>query len=342
MERTQLPDSDRLRSARLLLGEELAADRIAPDAVRAVARSRRRPWPYVPLGIAGPVQRLGMKLGRVGYESTLVPADQAARRMVLGERAAGPPRVLIRVDEFPHARAADRPADLGTERFERFHDIMAAAGVPYLIALMPRVSRDYLNPEATGERALDAGEVAFIGRLASGGVAFGLHGRNHRTRDARPRHHSELGGLSAGALDALLDDAERTLSDATGIRPRIFVAPFNRFDRRQYRVLARRFDIITGGPETVPVLGLSRTPAWRGDAVYLPSYPPLYGRAEDIADCVQRLARAGASIWAPAVIHWGDEQRDDWEGLRRAAEKLAPYAARWQDFSAAVARSRET
>ena len=335
------PAPDAHRSARLLIGEELAAGALDPSAIRDVAGARRRPWPRLPVALAGPLQRIGMKRGRLGYESTLVPRDQAARRLVLGDRAAGPPRVLVRVDEFPHARAADRPSEFGTERFRQFHEIMATAGVPYLVALMPRVSRDYLDPAASGERALDAGEVDLIRRLASEDVAFGLHGRNHRTRDARPRHHSELAGLTAGALEELLDDAGQTLSDATGVRPRVFVAPFNRFDRAHYRVISRRFDIVTGGPETVRILGLSPTPEWRGDAVYLPSYPPLYGRAREVAEGVERLARGGAALWAPAVIHWGEEQEDDWSGLRRAAEILAPYAARWQDFAAAVARSRE-
>ena len=46
----------------------------------------------------------------------------------------------MRVDEFPHYMAWDDPEGFGTARYERFHEIMAGAGVPYLVAVL-RVSR---------------------------------------------------------------------------------------------------------------------------------------------------------------------------------------------------------
>ena len=101
-----------------------------------------------------------------------------------------------------------------------------------------------------------------------------------------------------------------------------------------------RFDIVTGGPESVPLLGWHRTPLWRGDAVYLPSYAPLYGTAADVLPEIQRLAAQGDALWLPVVLHWGWEADEGWEDLRRLAEAAAPYAADWQDFLDSIERTK--
>ena len=81
-----------------------------------------------------------------------------ARRAVLGERAGGPPRFLVRVDEFPHYRAWDDPGRFGTDRFARFHEIMGRAGGPARRAVLPRVSHEPLTPVG-GARKRDAPRV---------------------------------------------------------------------------------------------------------------------------------------------------------------------------------------
>ena len=95
------------------------------------------------------LQRLGMKRGAYDFERRNLRPLAAARETVLGEAAAGPPRFLVRVDEFPLAGAYDENprhiADL-----DRFHAIMSEAGVPYLMAVSSGVARDYLDP--SGER----------------------------------------------------------------------------------------------------------------------------------------------------------------------------------------------
>lgn len=330
---------DALRDLDLILPPGVAA-RLPSDAAAGLARRRARRRSAGPLGTLGIADRLLMKAGVAGYMRTLVPRDLDVLRRALDGDAGGVPRVLVRIDEFPHARAADEPARVGTERYRTFHEIMAEAGVPYLVALMPRVSHDYLDPRRRDDRGLDDGEIAMIRRLDEDGVAFGLHGLNHRTRHADPRRHSELSGLGDKALGALLDRALRTLEEHAGVAPRVFVAPFNRFDARQWPELAARFAVVTGGPESVRVMGLTPTPQWRGGAVYLPSYPPLYGSAEEAAGGTAALAARGAGVWAPVVLHWGGEQRDDWAGLRRAARILACHAVPWADLLTAVERTR--
>lgn len=326
---------DERRSAHLLFSSELAGGALSagdldrPEVHRAV-RSR-----HVPPGPLRAAQRLRMRRDRLGYLTDCVPAFAGARRAVLGGRAAGPPRLLVRVDEFPHARAFDLPERFGIRQFERFHGLLRDAGVPYLLAVTPVLSHDYLDPDGSGGRPMSADERELVQRVQGDGVTVALHGLDHRTRDPRPRRHSELAGLSRASLEERLDRASEPLA-ALGIEPRVFVPPFNRFDQAQYDALAARFEVVCGGPETVALLGYHRTPLWRGDAVYLPSYAPLYARAGVVERAVQRLAAEEAALWVPVTLHWGWEADDGWSALERLAAAAAPYAAHWDDFLDAV------
>ena len=303
--------------------------------MRAAVRSR--PVPAPPLRRAQQVLR---KLGRLDYERAIVQPLVAARSAALGAEAArGAPRFLVRVDEFPHYLAWDDADRYGTEAYRRFHAIMADAGVPYLVAVPPRVSHAPLNPAERRWRGLDDGERMLLAELgAAADVAFALHGRDHRTRFASPRRHSELCGLESTATAELLDGALAELA-GLGVATEVFVPPFNRFDARQYTALAERFAVVCGGPESIGLLGFQRSPVWRGEAVYLPSYFPLYGHAREVRPAAQRLIEQECGLWLPIALHWGWEADDGWAELERLAALIAPYASPWEDFLVAVRRS---
>jgi hypothetical protein len=326
---------DRRRSAALLLWPERLGDGGSTPAAALEPFAGTAP-PPLPRRL---LQAVAVKRGRLGWESGVVEPLLAARRAVLGERAPGPPRPLIRVDEFPHARAFDSRGRFGTEAFRRFHAVLAEAGVPYLLAATPRVSREYLDPEVAEWRPLDDAEGQQLRQLAAEGVVFALHGLDHRTRRGSARRRSEFCGLSPGAAAERVDGARGLLREA-GIETPVFVAPFNRFDAAHYDLLAERFEVVCGGPESIRLVGFSATPAWRGEAVYLPSYPPLYERAATVAAGLQRLQELGAALWAPVTLHWGWELEDDFAGLRRLCDLLAGQASDWREFLTAVAASR--
>jgi Uncharacterized protein conserved in bacteria (DUF2334) len=330
---------DQLRTARLLLDAELATGAAAPEALSSPAvrnATRVRRVPSRPLRL---LEQLRYKLGSLDFDSSVVDPLLAARDAALGGAGAAEPRFLIRVDEFPHYQAWDDPDRFGSAEFERFHAIMAGAGVPYLLAVLPRVSREPLSPTATGSRPLDDAEAAMLHRLASERVAFGLHGGDHRTRFNSPRRHSELCGLTVGQTEQLLDDALAELARHE-IRPEVFVPPYNRFDARQLGALARRFEIVCGGPESIGLMGFQRPPQWRGETVYLPSYAPVYGRAAQVLGAVEHLVERGAGLWVPVVLHWGWEAETDFSDLEFLVDRISPHAARWEDFHAAIVRSR--
>jgi peptidoglycan/xylan/chitin deacetylase (PgdA/CDA1 family) len=333
-------DLDAVRGARLLFDAELAAGALGADDVAVAAvLDAVRPGrvPPAPRRFAQDVEP---KQGRLDHERAVDAPLVAARRGVLGERAAAPPRFLVRVDEFPHYRAWDDPARFGSDGFARFHEILQAAGVPYLVAVLPRVSRAPLDPAGRESRPLDDGEAALLRRAAgSAGVAIALHGRDHRTRFASPRRHSELCGLDKTATDALLDEALAEL-DRHGVYPDVFVAPYNRFDAAQWPALAARFPIVCGGPESIRRIGFQRTPQWRGEAVYLPAYAPCYGHARDVLAAAERAIERQTGLWTPLVLHWGWEADAGWRELEALCERVAPFAAEWTAFRAAVERSR--
>lgn len=267
-------------------------------------------------------QAIGLKLGRLGW-----PDGNAA--------GTGRPSPLVRVDEFPHAGAFDSSGRFGTEAFRRFHAVLAEAGVPYLLAVTPRVSRDYLDPVGDEWRPLEGAEIAELQGLKRDGVAFALHGLDHRTRHADPRRHSELCGLGIAETEERIDLALSTLAEI-GIETPVFVPPFNRFDAAQYALLAERFDVVCGGPESIRLLGFQPTPIRLGRAVYLPSYAPLYGRAAAVLPGIERMIEAKEALWAPITLHWGWELDDDFAALKRLCSCLAGLASEWGRFLAAA------
>jgi hypothetical protein len=332
--------TDAARSARLLFDAEIAAGVVSADdvAVPAVLDAiRARPVPPVPMRWAQDVMR---KLGRLDHQRAVDEPLVKTRQAVLGNRAAAPPRFLVRVDEFPHYKAWDEPERFGTAGFERFHEILQSAGVPYLVAALPRVSRAPLDPHGTDSRALTDEEATMLRRVAgSAGVAVALHGRDHRTRFGDPRRHSELCGLEARQTAALLDEGLAEL-DRHGVYPDVFIAPYNRFDAAQWPLLAQRFAIVGGGPEGIRRLGFQRAPVWREGAVYLPSYAPYYGHARDVLPAAERAIARRTGLWTPLVLHWGWESDAGWRELEALCARIAPFAAEWTDFRDAVERSR--
>lgn len=329
-------DENRRRTARLILDRD--ADSVAVTSSDVAVSSLRgfSTDSYLRRGL----DRMRMKLGRVDGVSVGIEDAVTFRRRLLGDRAAGPPRFLVRVDEYPISASPGCDLRLGLTYSERFHDILASEGVPYLLSVVPNPAHDYLNPTSTGARGLDDRDRQFLTRIAADGVTFAQHGTTHRTRYAHGRRHSELCGLPATALRALLADGAMAL-EAASISARVFVPPFNRFDRSQWPTLSERFNVVTGGPESVALIGLQSSPVWWGTAVYVPAYPPLYAGVRALVPAVSRLIGEQPGTWVAVVLHPAWELEEDEALLRRFARLVRPFAVSWEDFLAAVARSAD-
>jgi hypothetical protein len=282
-------------------------------------------------------QRLAMKRGRLDWERGWLEGLLAAKRETLGAGASGPPRFLVRVDEFPYYSSFDRPQDLDMSR--EFHDVMASAGLPHLMAVVPQLTHDALTPAAKGGRPLGEQEIDLLLQMRRERVTFAQHGTTHRTRHESPRRRSELCGLPPARAEELLEDGLRLLMDAGIDPPRVFVPPFNRFDAAQYPMLATRFDVICGGPESVALMGFHGGPLWREGAVYLPCYAPLYANARTVLPVAERMIELAPGTWIPIVLHTSWEQDDDFRSLARLAARIAPFAVHWDEFLTQVHRS---
>lgn len=333
------PENDSDRSRRLLFAPELATGRLqladlARTAVREAARSRR-----VPAAPSRAYQRSLVRSGALSYEGETVPRAMAARHAVLGDDATGPPRLLVRVDAFPHPLALDQPARYGAERFRAVHEILAEAGLRYLLPVTPRVSRRPLDRRGREHRRLDDAELELVAQLRHDGVTFAAHGLDHRTRRHGARRPAELAGLSMEALGERLDLAAEELAEAA-IRPDVLVPPFERFDWRQWDTLAERYSVIAGGPDSVGHFGYHDTPLWRHQAVWAPAYPPLHGGAAEAGAAVRRLSDQGAALWVPVALDWGRESDAGLADLARFAREAAALSTDWEEFLAAVRFSR--
>jgi hypothetical protein len=322
-------DEDSSRNAALLLGERLPAGAV-PRPLRGFS------VPPLPVRVG---QRLAVKANLLDWERHWLAPLVAARRERLGVAADAPPRLLVRVDEFPNYDAFDVPAH-GNEAGRRFNEVMAEAGVHHLICVNANLAHDALDPAAEGGRPLGPGEVAVLDDMrASGVVTFGQHGTTHRTRFADPRRRSEYVGLSPGALADVLDRGRASLA-AVGIEPRAFVAPFNRFEAIQWPVFAERFDVICGGPESIALMGFQGGPKWHRGSIYLPCYAPLYGRAKEVLPALERVLELAPGTWVPIALHSMWEVEDDFRALARLAARMAECAADWGDLFAAVDAGR--
>lgn len=324
---------DRERNRRLLFATELEDGTVRPSQlaraeVRAVTESRR-----VPSAVSRRYQRRLMARGALRYEAQTVARMMAARRAVLGDAADGPPRLLLRAGAFPHPLADAEPGRFGTAAFRRAHALLADAGVPYLLAVTPRVSRRPLDPRDDHWRPLDDEELALLTDLRREGVTFAAHGLDHRTRRGAPARRSELTGLDLKALGERLDLAAEELAQAA-IRPDVFVPPFDRFGWRQWDVIAERYQVITAGHDSVDAIGYHDGPLWRGSAVWLPAYTPLHGPPLDVLAAARALAETGASVWAGAAIDWSADA--DGSALAALLAGAGSWLADWEGFLEAV------
>lgn len=302
-------NSDERRSAALLFGEELALGEVTPDALEVAEVEEAVRDRSVPSWLARRYQRRAVARGTLTYEAASVAPMLAARRAVLGERAAGAPRLLLRIEEFPHALQTP-------EAFRRVHETLRAHEIPYLVVALPHV------PSGDGTRYPTTEEIELLAELRrDAGVAFALR--------------EDLTAEEPAQLTERLDRAEGALAQH-GILPDVFAAPGDRFDARQYRLLAERYAVVTGGPASVDTLGWHPTPLWRGEAVYLPSYAPLHGRARTIAPAVARLIAQDAALWVPVALDWTIQDDDE---LLELCALLRGVARPWDEFLAAVRAS---
>ncbi len=151
-------------------------------------------------------------------------------------------------------------------------------------------------------------------------VEIALHGWSHRRRPGDVA--TEIIGCTPAELENTLAGGLGVL-EAAGLSARAYIPPFNAVDRPGLAVLARHFDIVFGGPESVRWLGCVPGPCRLEGVWFLPSYPPAYGRAVEVAPFVRAVRTLPVPLLIPLTLHWAWEEADQFEGLHLLADALS-------------------
>lgn len=232
---------------------------------------------------------------------------------------------LLRVDDFPAwTESMDEFVPLAD--FEKFHDVLRAYEIPYMIAVTPQPALSPLNRRDRRTRQLTKEECGTLRRIAHDGTTIGLHGVTHHSRTEHK--HSEFAGMDNAFFEEVVRYGDLELQRLTGIRADVFVPPFNRITPDQLQILGRRFKVVCGGPESVAFLGPLQTSNISSDSVYLPSQPPYYGRAHEI---VRSLEEGNGRVPTCLTLHWEWERRRGYEELARLCSALQGRVRHWGD-----------
>lgn len=257
-----------------------------------------------------------MKVSREGPDQlgTLMRVERYRSSQGIGPAET---RFLVRVDDYPRF-------DVGIEGFMGFHDVAREHGVDYLLGVTPFLSDSPFEPSDEATEPLSGEEVDLLGTLSRDGVEFGVHGATHRT--LHRRYRTETVGLSPAKLRGGLTKAKGALSDL-GIAAEVYVPPFNTVDARNIHALKGLFRVVTGGPETIPLLGSRLSPSSIDGIVHLPVYRPFYGKCEDLVPVISADLPRVPLI--PLAIHWSWESGSGFKHFERLCEAIEGRTVRW-------------
>jgi len=245
---------------------------------------------------------------------------QRARSVFGSTGRAVPGQCLLRVDDFPSPFAE-------SEEFLRFHEVAVEHGVPYLLAVTP-----FFGPDGN-RRPLSDREIQILHQCSSEGAALALHGFSHRSRYRN--YASELLSLPMATLRTELDQADAYLRqhdlDVTG-----FVAPFNTYDPFTISVLAERFPLLCGGPESVRLLGHRAGPSFLMQSLYVPSYRHAYDVDQQGLRQFDRLMGEAVGLIVPVTLHWANETRAGLRSFRALSSGMAGRTLRWTELLSRV------
>lgn len=245
--------------------------------------------------------------------------QQEVRQQVCRALALRPPdspcRFVLRIDDYPSPGGEDL-AD-----FVRFHEVLAEHRIPYLLAITP-----FLKGAGRSGSLTDP-EIDVLRRCCQEGVDLALHGFTHQSRYTN--FASELASLPPHALHEELDRAEEYLTPH-GFKPLGFVPPFNSYDPLTLSILAERFPLLCGGPESVLSLGYRVGPSFLLRSLYVPSYRHAYDFTLERALRLDQLARESRGLVVPLTLHWPNEVRDGFRRLREVCGRLVGNTWSWQ------------
>jgi len=309
-------DDDSLMTLRLLL-----TDLTSLNDLRSVLDRYKR---MLVLGRSNIVKHIASSFlkRRIDYHNRVLARIVEIRSMIKQEfnlYREGEPVFLVRVDDFPDW-------NIETKRFPEFHKILSEKDIPYLLGVTPFPSRTPLNPKTRDNETIGEEELEVLRQVSVSAVQIAMHGVTHQTRSTyRP---TEIIGLSPEDLERkLLRGLEKLREE--GFKTEIFIPPFNSFDLRSVNILMKYFRVICGGPESVLRVGLRLSPCFLDGVLYVPSYFPAYGRAEEILRFVENAKAIKEPLFVPLTLHWNWEVRNDFADVEKLCNAIQGRVIPW-------------
>jgi len=230
----------------------------------------------------------------------------------------GEPLFLIRIDDFPHWNKT-------LNDFKKFHHIMEEFKTPYLLGVTPYLSLNRHNPFNTNFKILQPEEAETIKHPL---IEIAMHGLTHQTNNIRK--NMEFAGLKEKEVSTKIEKGLEILRKS-GITPRAFIPPFDEIDITSYGVISKYFRIITGGPASAKYLGYKVSPSFFKDAVYVPSYRPLYSTCQRAADFIKQH-NIRRPVILLIVIHWANEEKEEYYHLKELLKVIKGNIFNWNDL----------
>ncbi len=240
----------------------------------------------------------------------------------LNVKRAGGVKFLIRVDDFPRW-------NLSLDKYYAFHEIFKQYQIPYLLGVTPFLSLRPNDPSCRESRNLETGELEFLKRISSEGCEYALHGFTHQSKGRRQK--TELIGMQEEEVRSRVIESIEYL-EGEGIKTNVFIPPFNSINRRYFNILKDYFKVITGGPESIELMGYTITPVFIGGCIYLPSYVPLYGYTYQMIDYVRALSRINEYFFVPITLHWSWEYKSEYKWLNELLSELKGRVLPWSEI----------
>ena len=201
---------------------------------------------------------------------------------------------------------------------DRFIDLMARKKFPFLAG----IKGDDLRDPACGP---------VVERLRESGGEVGIHGFSHKGRfgpfasEIMQMKYPELAEKIAGVSAAEVFKRAPALA---------FMPPYNAIAGEQIAVLARRFAVITGGPETMRFSDRFAGPlALKDGGWYVPASHPYYTAARNLlhANALGQVHTMRGFICI--CLHMTEEAKDGYRALEKLLDALPTTPLSWRIFT---------
>lgn len=173
--------------------------------------------------------------------------------------------ILVRLDDFPHRIEK-------MNKLVKIDKIFKKYKIPYILGVTPNISLEPLNPNCNKTRVLSKEEITFLKKgVKENRITIAMHGLTHKTISTK--EYSEYIGKSNKIIEKEIKKGLNLFKKYSLPKPKIFMPPYNSFNKENLQIFKKYFKITTGGPETIKEFGKVKNIS---EIKYIPSYYPNY------------------------------------------------------------------